>query len=391
MSSGLGQLAIILAAALFGPAVTVASRGVIPAVVGTLIAGVIIGRTGFRIIHPVRGDLTLLYELGFATLMFTVGMNVPVRDPRVRSALREGAAAFAITVPLALGGGFLAHLAGGGPLLVYAVVMVSSSAAVALPVIDETRLGGPPVMIAIAWIVIADVVATIAVPLVIVPGRAGHAAVGVLIVASLVAVLFAIVQALRPSPAVKRLRKEGKRRGWAIDLRVAMLALVTLSFISVKVNASLLVAGFGIGLVVGSAGGPKRLSREVLGLGQGFFVPVFFVLLGARLDLRALGSSPRAILLAAVLAALAALVHVLASVTIKTRPAVGLLATAQVGVPAAVIALGLPARSITQAEASAIFCAALVCIAVSSVGAALLRRAQSAEPMLTPTKAAPAQ
>ena len=49
------------------------------------------------------------------------------------------------------------------------------------------------------------------------------------------------------------------------------------------------MAGFGVGLVVAAIGGPKRLSREVLGLGQAFLVPLFFVLLGARIDLRALG------------------------------------------------------------------------------------------------------
>jgi Kef-type K+ transport system membrane component KefB len=391
VTSGLGILTLILAAALIGPALTLVSRGAIPVVVGTLLAGLVLGRTGLRIVHPDRSDLSLLYDLGFATLMFTVGMNVPVRDPRVRSSLRRGSAAFLVAVPLALGSAYLAHLAGGGSIGVYAVVIVSSSAAIALPVIDETRLGGPSVLVAIAWIVIADVIATIAVPLVIVPAHAGHAAIGALIVAALVAALFVLVQVLRPLPQIKRIRREGRRRRWAIDLRLSLLALVALSFIAQKVGASILIAGFGLGLVVGAAGGPKRLTQEVLGVGQGFLIPLFFVLLGAKLDLRALGSSHRAILLAAVLAALAVLVHVVASLAIRTRPAIGLLATAQVGVPAAVIALGLSAHSITQAEASAIFCAALVSIGTSSLGAALLRRSQSSEPMLTPTKPAPAR
>lgn len=123
------------------------------------------------------------------------------------------------------------------------------------------------------------------------------------------------------------------------------------------------------GLMVAAIGGPKRLSKQVLGLGQRFFVPVFFLLLGAKIDLRALGSSHRAILLAGTAIA----VHVLASVVIRAR-AIGLLAGAQVGVPAAVIALGLPSHAINQSQASAIFCAALASIAASSTGAVLLRR-----------------
>jgi Kef-type K+ transport system membrane component KefB len=388
----LGILALIFAAALLGPALTLLTRGAVPGVVGTLLAGVILGRTGLRVVNPAKSDLALLYTLGFATLMFTAGMQVPLRDPRVRSALRAGATAFAVAVPLSLGSGYLAHTAGGGPSLVYAVVIVSSSAAVALPVIEESGLSSPPVLAAMAWITIADVVATIAIPLVITPSKAGRAALGAVIVAALAAAVFAAVHYLRRVPEVKRIREQGKRRGWAIDLRMAVLVLVSLAFVAQKVGASILIAGFGTGLVVGAAGGPKRLSREVLGLSQGFLVPLFFVLLGAKLDLRALSSGHNAVLLAGVLAVLTVLVHVLASVAIRSRPAIGLLASAQMGVPAAVIAVGLPAHAIDQAQASAIFLAALVSIVALSAGAAILRRKQAAAPhILSPGKTAPAR
>jgi hypothetical protein len=46
------------------------------------------------------------------------------------------------------------------------------------------------------------------------------------------------------------------------------------------------------------------------------------------------------------------------------------------GVPAAVIALGLPLGTIDQAQASAIFCAALISIIVCAAGAARLSSAR---------------
>jgi len=374
----LGLLALIFAAALLGPALTLATRGALPAVVGELVAGVILGRTALRIVDPAKGDFALLYDLGFLTLMFTVGMHVPLHDQRIRGAIGKGAVAAAAVVPLALASGFLAHLAGGGPALVYAVVIGSSSAAIALPVIDESRLRGPAVLAAMAWITIADVLATLAIPLAIKPSRAAHSALGALIVAALVALVFVVGERLGRTPLIKGVRKEGKRRGWAIDLRIAVIMLVGLAWVALKVGASLLVAGFGVGLVVAAIGGPKRLSKEVLGLGQAFLVPLFFVLLGARLDLRALADSHRAVILAVALAVLAIAVHVAVSTLIRAPRAVGLLATAQVGVPAAVIALGLPAHAITEAQAAAIFCAALVSIAATATGAAILRREASA-------------
>lgn len=374
----LGLIALIFTAALLGPVLSLVSRGAVPVVVGQLLAGVLLGKTGLRIVDPGKSDLSLLYSLGFATLMFGVGMRVPLHDRRVRSALGSGALACAAAIPLALASGLLAHLAGGGPVLVYAVVIVSSSAAVALPVIEESGLiDARGVLPAMAWITIADILATLAIPLAIAPSHAAHAALGALIVAVLVLLVFVVADRLSRVPQVKFIREEGQRRQWAIDLRLAVIVLVSLSFVAQKVGASLLVAGFGTGLVVAAIGGPKRLSQEVLGLGQGFLVPLFFVLLGAKLDLRALTSSGREVLLAVVLSALAIVVHLVAGMVIRAPKAVGLLASAQMGVPAAVIALGLPAHAITQGQASAIFCAALVSIGACSTGAAILRRAQA--------------
>jgi Kef-type K+ transport system membrane component KefB len=236
---------------------------------------------------------------------------------------------------------------------------------------------------------LADIGATIAIPLTLVPHRAAHAALGALIVSACLAVLVAAGFSTRHQPWVKHIRKQGKKHGWAIDLRLAVIALVGLSYIAVKVGASLLVAGFGVGLVVGAIGGPKRLSQEVLGLGQGFFIPVFFVLLGAKLDLRALGHSGQAVELAVLLSVLTVAVHVVASFAIRTPPAIGLLASAQLGVPSAVIALGLPLHAINQGQASAIFCAALVSIASSTAGAAILHRGVP-DPTTVSHEAAPA-
>jgi Kef-type K+ transport system membrane component KefB len=380
----LGLIALIFTAALVGPALSLLTRGAVPVVVGELLAGVILGKTALRIIDPDKSDLALLYSLGFATLMFVVGMRVPLHDRRLRSALGSGLVAVAVAVPLSLAAGLSAHLAGGGPALVYAVVIVSSSAAVALPVIDESGLSGQAVLAAMAWITIADILATVAIPLAITPSRAAHAALGALIVAALVAVVFLVGDRLHHLPLVKRVRKEGKQRQWAIDLRLAVIVLVSLAFVAQKVGASLLVAGFGTGLVVGAIGGPKRLSQEVLGLGQGFLVPLFFVLLGAKLDLRALANSHRAVLLACLLAVYTIVVHVFVSVLIRAPRAVGLLASAQIGVPAAVIALGLPAHTIDQGQASAIFCAALVSIGACTAGAAILRRTDATDAQQQP-------
>ena len=45
-------------------------------------------------------------------------------------------------------------------------------------------------------------------------------------------------------------------------------------------------------MTVALVGGPKRLSTQVRGVADGFFVPLFFVVLGAQLDLGGLFDAP---------------------------------------------------------------------------------------------------
>src|SRR5205807_4761627 len=80
---------------------------------------------------------------------------------------------------------------------------------------------------------------------------------------------------------------------------------------------------------------PSRLAVQLTGLANGFFVPMFFVLLGSRLDVRALASSPSAMLLAVALVGAAVVAHALAALVTRQRRAVagGLGASAQLGLP----------------------------------------------------------
>jgi Kef-type K+ transport system membrane component KefB len=371
----LGTLALIGICGLAGPLVSAVGRGTVPAVLGEILAGVIAGETGFRVI-PIHDPILLfLSDVGFAMLMFDVGMNVPLRDQRVKAALGRGAVAAAVAGVLAIGAGVL--LAGIGNThhpTVYAVLVGSGSAAVVLPILEERRLTGGSVLVLIAQVAVADVAATIAIPFVLNPGKAGKVAGGTALIAACVVAIFFIGRSLRGVSAVTALRKEGKRRRWAIDLRVALIVLFGLAWIAEQTGTSLLIAGFGAGLMVAAIGGPKRLSTEVLGIAGGFFVPLFFVVLGARIDLRGVVQDPAMIALALALAGLTVAVHVTAAVVTRQRPAAGLVASAQLGVPSAIVALGLAGRVITATQGAAILAAAIISLAVCAAGALALER-----------------
>jgi Kef-type K+ transport system membrane component KefB len=58
----------------------VRARLPIPIVVGEIVAGMIVGRSGFGRVVPDNGALDVLKELGFVLLMFLSGMEIDFRS-----------------------------------------------------------------------------------------------------------------------------------------------------------------------------------------------------------------------------------------------------------------------------------------------------------------------
>ncbi len=374
-----GTLLAIMLAGLGGPLLGILDRRFIPVVIGEILAGILVGPEVLDVVDPANGMVSFLGDIGFAMLMLTVGMHLPLRDRRIAGSMRDGALLAAIVCLLALPAGILAAgIAGTGHAAIYAVVLASGSAAVLLPAIEETGLQGAAVMTVMAQVAIADVITIVSVPVVLEPGRVGHAVLGAVLVGAVATVLFAAARLISRGDWVHRVRLLSKQRHWALDLRLSLLALFLLAWVAERGGASILIAGFGAGLVVALIGGPKRLSTQMRGVAEGFFIPLYFVVLGARLDLAGLFNTPAMLGLACALAALSVLIHVLAAVILRRPIAGALAATAQLGVPAAVASLGLSEHILSPVTATAIVASALVSLAVCTLGVDMLARSGSA-------------
>jgi Kef-type K+ transport system membrane component KefB len=375
-----GVLALVVCAGLLGPLFSWARPQLIPVVVGEILAGVVVGRTGFGWLDTHNVTVSFLGDVGFATLMFAAGMQVPLRNRALVAGIRRGAGAAMVVAVVAVPGGLLlSRVAGAGHPAVFALLLATGSAAVALPILEEAGLlGSAEGLTVLAQVTVADVASIVALPLVLQPGRAIRSLLGTLAVVACALLVVEAAEVARRRGLVRRVRRLSKRNSWALDLRVSLLVLFALAWLATLIGTSILIAGFAVGLIAAWLGGPKRFSRQVVGVAQGLFVPLFFVVLGARLDLRAIGGRPSLIALAIAIVALNVAVHLLAAVVSRQLPAAGLVATAQMGVPAAVVAVGLQERVISAGVGAAIIAAALASLATTSVGAALLRRLQPA-------------
>src|SRR5208282_827575 len=143
------------------------------------------------------------------------------------------------------------------------------SAAVLLPAVQESGLAGAGVFAVMAQVTIADVITILSVPIVLQPSRLGHAVLGTVLVAGAAVLLLGAARLLgrvHGGELVRRVRGLSKTRQWALDLRLSLLVLFVLAWLAVKGGTSILIAGFGAGVMVAVVGGPKRLSTQVRGI-----------------------------------------------------------------------------------------------------------------------------
>jgi Kef-type K+ transport system membrane component KefB len=366
-----GTLALVVSASLIGPFLAAGRRPIVPVVVGEIAAGLILGKSGFGWIDPNVVPLPSLSTIGFILLMFAAGSHIDFGSPTFKAGVRRGLAALALVVLGAIPGAFvLVAISGVGAPAWIAVLLAGSSAAVAFPIIVEDRLNPASVASLIAWIALADSITVILLPLAI--GVNGSPVAAILADAAIVGLGIAVLfggSRLRTFRPARRMRIWSRSRGWALQLRLALLLVFVFGAIAETWGGSQLVAGFVAGIVLGRLREPSRLATQLSGLADGFLVPAFFVLLGARLDVRALAGDSGALWFMVLDAVAVVLVHMVGGLALRDRRVpTALAASAQLGLPSAAATLGLQAGVLTPALAAALVGAALLTLIPATIG-----------------------
>jgi Kef-type K+ transport system membrane component KefB len=373
------DLAIVCAIALAGPLLAAPRGWHLPVVLGELLAGVVLGVTGFGVLDASDPTFTFLGQCGFALVMFVAGTHVPVRDPRIRPALRTGVVrAVLVGVGAVVLAYAVAHLVGIGHAPMYAVVMASSSAALVLPIVDSLGLSGPALIDLLPQVAVADTMCIVLLPLAIDPAHAGRAAVGAVVVLAAGAVFYLLLRWVEESGLRKRVHDVSEERQFAVELRVSLAVVFAMAALAVAVHVSLMLAGFVCGLGVAAIGEPRRVARQLFAITEGFFGPLFFVWLGAGLQLRNLVSDPSMIVLGLCLGVGATASH-LVTLALRQPPSYAMIATAQLGVPVAATTVGGQLGILRPGEGAALILGAMIALAVTVTGGSLAARRREPE------------
>ncbi len=372
------QLALLVLVALLGPFLAARTSWRIPVIIGELAGGLLIGASGLGLIDPAAGDFRLLATIGFGLTMVVVGSQIPLRDNVVHAALHRGMVGAALVGAAAAALGItIGTIFGTGHGALYAVLLASSSAALVLPMLNSLGLHGRSFGQLVAQIAIADVFCVVALPLVISPDQALVAALVTLAIGAAALLLSLLLSRLSRTNLRRRLHRYSERRRFALELRFSLLFLFAFAAIAEFAGVSIMLAGFALGLVLSAVGEPHRLARQLFGITEGFFGPLFFVWLGASINLRAFAEHPNMILLGLTIGLGAVAAHTIARAA--GLPLLHAMASSgQLGVPVAAVALAIPAGSLVPGEDAAIMLGALITIAVSATATGVEARRAAA-------------
>jgi Kef-type K+ transport system membrane component KefB len=298
-------LAVILAAAKLGG--DVAERIGQPAVLGELVAGVLVGNLSllgvdwFQFITA-NATIGVLAQLGAIILLFEVGLESTVRDMMQVGLRSLMVAVLGVVTPWALGWWVGALLLPDHSVYVHAFLgaaLTATSVGITARVLKDLGHGqSPEARIILGAAVIDDVLGLVvlaAVAAVIAAADSGAAlsygALALVLGKALLFLFGALTLGVLFSP---RLFSFASRlRGRGVLLATALVFCFTLAWLSSVIGLAPIVGAYAAGLILEDVHYKELAAREDWQLEDlirpisSFLVPVFFVLMGMRVDLSA--------------------------------------------------------------------------------------------------------
>ncbi len=287
----------------------------IPVVVGEIICGVIAGKSFLKIIDPNDPILNLLQLLGFTYLMFLGGMEMDFNSLLsfrrklsskqrgfLGSPIALGTIIFMGTLGLSYAAAYYLDDRGftGYPThpLMLALLLGTTSVGVVLPTLKEMRATENPYgQTLLTGSMIADfatiVLATGAL-LFLTPGRRG------LELAALIGLTIAFIMVYRAGarfssiPRIRKLYSELQHTSAQLRVRTAFALMLLFAVMSDIVGVEIVLGAFLAGAMFRVLFHSDCLSCEMKfdAIGYGFFIPIFFIMVGVKLDLSKIWSSP---------------------------------------------------------------------------------------------------
>jgi len=283
----LALLAIFAAAKLFGE---LAERIGQPAVLGEMFGGIVIGISGLRLIDPHNAILHLLSQLGVVLLLFLIGLETDMKRLISVGGASVSVAVAGVALPFAAGTGvgLLLGYPSNVAFFLGAALTATSVGITARVLSDLGHLKSDESQVILGAAVVDDILGLVL--LAVVSAAAAGEKLTTLAIAKMfgLAVGFVVLAIVIGSILAPHLIR------WIARLRVAkalfftsLMFAFTLAWLADLAGSALIIGAFAAGLVLARTERGGDIEHEVHDVAH-FFVPIFFVLVGAAVDLRSL-------------------------------------------------------------------------------------------------------
>lgn len=264
-----------------------------PAVVGELIAGVLLGGSVLGIVDPNDPVIHSLAELGVLVLLFEIGLHTDLKSLMKVGSEAVVVAVVGVALPFGLGY-WVAHALGLGviPAIVAGAALTATSIGISARTLSDLgRLNSPEGQIVLGAAVLDDIIGLVI--LSVVSGLVGGAAITAtgVTVTTAIALGFVIASVVLGSILIPPLFRVVARVEASGTLGVIGLAFAfLLAWLASSVGSATIIGAFSAGLILHNTPQRATIEKATTNLGH-FFVPIFFASVGAAIELSSLGDS----------------------------------------------------------------------------------------------------
>ncbi|MGB7949598.1 MAG: cation:proton antiporter, partial [Candidatus Binatia bacterium] len=387
--SFLPLLIVLLIAFVVPILLTHVKRVSIPIVVGEILAGMVVGRSGMAVVPPGDPLLIMLADFGIVFLMFLSGMEIDFQSLRSYSGPEERSGGkklgvlslallhFGLTVILAgMAAYVLATIGLAHDIWILALILSTTSLGVVVPVLKEANLITQPLgQCILVTAVIADFVTMLLITIAVAIMSHGLTA-EILLITLLFVAFFLMVRfgaIFNKMPRLRRTIEELSHATAQIKVRAAFTIMLAFVALSETLGSEVILGAFLAGAIIGVLRTPEDadLAHQLEAIGYGFFIPIFFIKVGVEFNLPVLLASSGALLLVPFFLVGAILVKVLPALTfaikfsLRESLAAGTLLSARLSLIIAAAAIGKRLGVIGESVNAAIILVAVVTVTLA--------------------------
>lgn len=380
---------LVVALAFFAPIISHSVRKMaVPLVVIEIIGGIVFGKSGLNLIKP-DVHLQFLAAFGFAFLMFLSGLEIDVegllpsrklKEPLYKSPIVIGLVRLVIVGIAAFALGFWLHRLelAEDPILI-AFLLINTSIGIVMPTLKESgesgRNEGKYILVST---LVADVTSILGLSTYIAISKGG----------AIKPTIFAFIIIFSGIIAYKAIEYYRGKALWIdaafqamahgtaqLPLRaifaLLLLFIVESELLGTEVMLGAFTAGLTTSILLGAGGESLKEKLDVIGFG--LLIPIFFIMIGANLDVIALLKSSSALPLVGALLLGIMAINVVGAVPLMTLfglkkgLSMGMLLMARLSLTIAGAAIGVQAGLISQATEVALILFSIICCVLGPV------------------------